>query len=490
MPFLYAAGLLGLQLALLASPSWMSRPAAYVVMVAAPLAAALVVLRHGRADRSAARTGWHALAASLVIWSLGAWGNLWHEWILGRANEMYRDAMLAFNLAAVPIAFLVSGEWRYAARRAVRAIDALLALALGYGFFLFTWAMLTAHGTPDESGVATLVWLLDAQNALLAVAALVRWHASDDAGERALFGTLSAYQLVYTALIFCNNHFLAGDPSFGPEQSSIITIAFALLGALAAWRGRLPLAARRPGAALVRAVHSASPLVLALALLILSLFMIRVDFAAGTAGVLLAVLGHGLRTTLVQVRHIERGEILQRERYELQAIAWTDALTGVGNRHFLDHALDRAMRRARRSARPLSVLMIDIDHFKGLNDRYGHPAGDVCLREIARTLRQALARPDDVLARYGGEEFIALLPDVDGAGALVVAERLRAAVETLRIEHAGSPCGIVTVSVGVSSVVRLEGAATAWLVEAADAALYDAKRAGRNRVSSKALAAA
>ncbi|HXD04896.1 MAG TPA: GGDEF domain-containing protein [Burkholderiaceae bacterium] len=480
MPFAYAASLLLLQFAVLALSADIARPAAYIVMVVAPLAASFVVARRGLEETSAARTGWHALALSLAIWSLGALGNLWHEWVLGRANEMYREAMLAFNLAAVPIAFLISSGWHLAERRSVRAIDALLALALGYGFFLFTWAMLTARGSPDEAGVNALVWLLDAQNLFLATGALVRWHASDDASERELFRAVSTYQVVYTALILVNNHLIAGDPDFGPQASTIITAAFALVGAMAASRRRGG-AATRSRAGLVRVVHSASPIVLAGALLIVSLFMIRVDYAIGTTGVLIAVIGYGLRTTLTQVRHIELGDDLRRERFELQAIAWTDALTGVRNRRFIDHALARAARRARHAGRPLSVLMIDIDHFKGLNDFYGHPAGDACLREVATALQHALARPDDVLARYGGEEFIALLHDVEAPGALVVAERLRAAIEALRIHHNGSPFGVVTVSIGAASTASHDADA-ADLIEAADAALYEAKRSGRNRV--------
>jgi diguanylate cyclase (GGDEF)-like protein len=485
MPFAYAACLLLLQLALLSLSPSIVRPAAYIVMVAAPLCAALVVARRGFAEPTAARTGWHALAASLVIWSLGAFGNLWHEWILGRANEMYREAMLAFNLAAVPIAFLLSSDWHLAARRTVRLIDALLAFALGYGFFLFTWAMLTARGSPDEAGVAALVWMLDAQNLFLAVGALVRWQASDDDSERELFRALSAYQIVYTGLIFLNNHLVAGDPAFGPEASTIITLAFALVGAMAASRRRPATTARRPSPGLVRIVHSASPILLAGALLIVSLFMIRVAYPIGTAGVLIAVLGYGLRTTVTQARHIELGDDLRRERFELQDIAWTDALTGVRNRRFLDHSLARALRRAGDAGRPLSLLMIDIDHFKGFNDRYGHPAGDACLRDVASALQRALARPDDVLARYGGEEFVALLHDVGAPGALVVAERLRAAVEALGIDHAGSPFGQVTVSIGAASGVsdaQHDGAGAPQLLAAADAALYEAKRAGRNQV--------
>jgi diguanylate cyclase (GGDEF)-like protein len=223
--------------------------------------------------------------------------------------------------------------------------------------------------------------------------------------------------------------------------------------------------------------------VLAGALLIVSLCMIRVDYLLGAAGVLLAVLGHGLRSALEQARHIAAGDDLRRERSALEAIAWTDALTGLHNRRYLEAALARPVRRAGDAARALAVLMIDIDHFKGFNDRYGHPAGDACLREVAGALQHALARPGDVLARYGGEEFIALLEDVDAAGALVVAQRLRAAVEALSVPHAGSPFGRVTISIGAACGAVQHGSEdAAQLVAAADAALYAAKRAGRDRV--------
>jgi diguanylate cyclase (GGDEF)-like protein len=126
--------------------------------------------------------------------------------------------------------------------------------------------------------------------------------------------------------------------------------------------------------------------------------------------------------------------------------------------------------------------MIDIDHFKLLNDRFGHPAGDACLRAVAQALRRALVRPGDVLARYGGEEFIALLHEADAAGALVVAERLRAAVEALGLEHPDSAARVVTVSIGAASAATLGEGTAASLIAAADASLYEAKCGGRNQV--------
>ncbi|HEY9067183.1 MAG TPA: GGDEF domain-containing protein [Burkholderiaceae bacterium] len=469
-------------------PRW-GESAAYVAMTAAPLLAAVAAVWRGRAEPPPARLGWFVTALALAVWALGALGNLWHEMILGRRDEMYRDAMLAFNLAVVPVTFLLASEWQANGRRLVLAIDALLALTLGYAYFLFTWAMLTARGAPDEAGVRTMLWLMDAQNLVLALGALIRWAAAENERERDLFRALTTYTGGYLLVAFVNNHFIAANPAYGAQESSVVSVVFAAVAWLAL-RGPAPaerlagLRQRPRQRRFARAVQSASPLFLAGILLIVALFLIRVDYAAGTAGVLVAVLGYGWRSTVERVRHIEREDVLRRDRSALQAIAWTDALTGVANRRFLDRALHGGDRHA---SRPLSVLMIDIDHFKALNDRYGHPTGDACLREVAQALRLALVRPGDVLARYGGEEFVALLAEADAAGAQVVAERLRAAVQGLRIANVDSPFAVVTVSVGIASGTLPAGADADALVDAADKALYEAKCGGRNQVRAWAV---
>lgn len=483
MPILLPVVFLLLQGAVLVFLPHLSGPASYGFMVAAPLLAAFAAAWRGARSTSPARGAWWALAAALAIWALGAFGNLWQELILGHSGEMYRGSSLAFNLAAVPMAFLLASDWRLEGRRLVQAIDGLLAIALGYGYFLLTWSMLTTSASADVAGVSTMVSLEDTENVCIAAWAVVRWRAAADTTERDFFRALASYTLVYGALIAVNNHWIAADPAFGPQASMIIVLAFALLAALAL---RGPAAAPtdlEPPPRLARAVRAASSTLLAGALLIVSLFLIRVDYPAGTAGILIAVAGHALRNTVAQMRHIERGDKLQRERSKLRSIAWTDALTGVPNRHYLDRILLRGTAlRERRADQPLTVLMIDVDHFKRLNDHYGHPAGDACLRAVAKVLQATLVRPGDVLARYGGEEFIALVRSADAAGGLVVAERLRAAVEGLGIEHRGSPFGIVTVSIGVASATPGAEAAPASLIQAADNALYEAKCAGRNQV--------
>ncbi len=164
----------------------------------------------------------------------------------------------------------------------------------------------------------------------------------------------------------------------------------------------------------------------------------------------------------------------------LRVLAREDGLTRLANRRRFDEALGEEYRRAIRVGSSLAVVMIDADRFKAFNDTYGHPAGDACLQALAGVLDSRCRRPADLPARYGGEEFVLLLPNTDAAGALIVAECIRAAVRDLAIPHAGSEFGIATVSIGVAAMVPGCSQGPAALVEAADAALYEAKRAGRN----------
>jgi diguanylate cyclase (GGDEF)-like protein len=174
----------------------------------------------------------------------------------------------------------------------------------------------------------------------------------------------------------------------------------------------------------------------------------------------------------------------QKDRAEaaLLKLAQTDGLTGLANRRTLDEILEREWHRAVRAKQPLSVLFVDLDHFKAYNDHYGHQAGDAVLIALGHCLAEHVRRPADRVARYGGEEFVAVLPDTDSIGALSLAEHLREAVAKLSIEHAGSAEGKVTVSIGAASWQGLRAESVSSVVQAADRALYRAKSIGRNRV--------
>ena len=176
----------------------------------------------------------------------------------------------------------------------------------------------------------------------------------------------------------------------------------------------------------------------------------------------------------------------------LQALAMTDGLTSLANRRAFDETLLREWKATQRTGLPTSLMLLDVDHFKAFNDRYGHQVGDDCLRALAAAVRDNVRRPRDFVARYGGEEIAVILPETDAAGALTVADSVRRAIERLAIPHAGNADGkgIVTVSVGVTTAVSALGGTVKMpegLLLTADNALYKAKHNGRNRTESSLL---
>lgn len=173
---------------------------------------------------------------------------------------------------------------------------------------------------------------------------------------------------------------------------------------------------------------------------------------------------------------------VKRQRDALRALILLDPLTGVANRRAFDERVEMEWRRCGRAQLAVSLLMVDIDHFKLYNDHYGHPAGDATLVQVARAMRNAAGRSQDLVARYGGEEFAILLPQLEEQGATGVARRLMHELEMLDIPHAASPTSQrLTVSIGIAAMVPGEHSQPGDLVQVADALLYQAKADGRNR---------
>jgi diguanylate cyclase (GGDEF)-like protein/PAS domain S-box-containing protein len=173
----------------------------------------------------------------------------------------------------------------------------------------------------------------------------------------------------------------------------------------------------------------------------------------------------------------------------VERIAAIDGLTGLSNRRHFDEIAEKEWRRCQRDGMPLSLILLDVDHFKLYNDRHGHLAGDSALKAISHCLTEAARRPADLAARYGGEEFLLLMPGTDVEAASAIAQSLRLAVQALAIDHLDNELGVITISLGVASAAptgvlagALEQPAIEPLLASADAALYVAKSKGRNRV--------
>lgn len=190
----------------------------------------------------------------------------------------------------------------------------------------------------------------------------------------------------------------------------------------------------------------------------------------------------GFMFDISERKRIEQ-ELLKMQR-KLEALSFEDGLTRIANRRRFDESLEAHWNEARRTGRPLSMILLDIDHFKGFNDRYGHLRGDECLVSVAAALKK-IGREGDVVARFGGEEFVLLLPETDEAAALDLARSCCNAIEALSIPNAASDCSpFVTASLGVSTVFPRDGQHARDFCEGVDRLLYGAKQNGRNQLLS------
>ncbi|WP_256666097.1 diguanylate cyclase [Pseudomonas sp. B14-6] len=194
-----------------------------------------------------------------------------------------------------------------------------------------------------------------------------------------------------------------------------------------------------------------------------------------------------INTTIVRAR-VRTHLTLKLQSDLLRSMALIDGLTGVANRRKFNEDILADWRQCFREQKPLSLILVDVDYFKRYNDRYGHQAGDDCLKSVAQTLSETVRRPYDLVARYGGEEFACVLPNTFLSGAVEIAERMQERVRTLGIEHSASDVDrVLTISLGVATLTPTGELGFEALIEAADKQLYEAKNAGRARVCSSAM---
>jgi diguanylate cyclase (GGDEF)-like protein len=189
------------------------------------------------------------------------------------------------------------------------------------------------------------------------------------------------------------------------------------------------------------------------------------------------------RLVRMQRALVKLTEQLNLANHELHRVSMTDGLTGIANRRLFDELLMREWRRCGRIQKPLSIVMLDVDYFKKFNDRYGHQAGDECLKAVANVIAGAVKRGSDLAARYGGEEFVLILGEMDEQGARYVANSILQQMAALKVPNDESPHQYVTVSCGISTVLPSDDKPVEKLVKSADNALYLAKKRGRNTVA-------
>jgi diguanylate cyclase (GGDEF)-like protein len=435
----------------------------FAFLIGSPVLAGILCLLRAKRD---GWEGWLPLAAAMLLWAGGMAATMFGLMAMDVESEMSLS-MLLYVLYGVPIIFALASPAEEAWY--VRVVDALLAGALGYVFFRYVSIMSTMEGT-GMAGAAALRLMFDVENVYILAFAGLRLAASTDAGQSRFLRVLTAYAGLYMLVAAYINH-AEWESDFGHWPDLLIDLPFLALAVAAVGRPRFSLPAASRRFALV--VKAGSPLMIPVTLLTVSALLVGHDVTLVLTGAFFATAGYGIRSVLVQLRSYD-------EQDRLTHLSHNDALTGVANRRLFDEVLQREVLRAQRDRTPLALLMIDIDHFKLLNDHLGHPVGDVRLRSVASALQACARSGSDLVARYGGEEFAVILPRTEASQAVPLAERMRAAVEDMHLTSP-APGGRVTVSIGLAHFMSGTADAQA-LIDSADRALYEAKRGGRNCV--------
>ncbi|MGB6190991.1 MAG: diguanylate cyclase, partial [Terracidiphilus sp.] len=362
----------------------------------------------------------------------------------------------------------------------LRGMSAFLSASIGVLCFVLILSHLEIRDIHEQPGDALFIaHLLSAMAFFLAVVATIRLLGTDRLEERYFFFAASAFLWAMTLVQLVRNQFLMShnlrwldllQPI--PYLVLIALIAMETPGILHTWN---------PTVRISSIMRSGGTAFLSFGLLLLGTTVSRYHFWLGASAALLSVICYSVLNLISLSRGIEAEEALMAAKQKLEELAGLDGLTGIPNRRTLDQRLEFEMQAARRSGQPVSLLMIDVDLFKLLNDSRGHLVGDSYLVQVAHALRNSLSRTNDFVARYGGEEFVILLPATSDAGAVRIAGRLHHDIAALRLEHPLSPSAYLTISVGCTTGDSLGHHPGTALIETADRAMYLAKKLGRNR---------
>jgi diguanylate cyclase (GGDEF)-like protein len=448
------------------------------LFIVLPELIAVAVCINAWRDNSDRGTFWLLLIAAILVhsaaMSLDAAEEMIHAPVL---NHVPGIQIFLSMLSGVPLLFAISIQNDRRTLRPAQIIHGAMSIAIGALIYFEIFKYLTVYGSWNQSDEVVVTHLFDAIDLFLAAAGTIRWLGSSEEQERRFFRLLSAFLWMNTIFPAIHNRILMHHDYVWLDL--LISAPYVVLIPLI--QNPQSHTVKPPSPAFVRAVRSGSPIFLAIALVAVGFNTARSNFYLGLAVALFAIVGYGMLNIYVQSHEIETEDSLKASNAALERLAELDGLTAIANRRAFNERLEHEFAVSARTQQPVSLLMIDVDRFKELNDTIGHVAGDEYLIQIAATLGNKLPRGTDFVARYGGEEFAAILPATDGIGALVAGERVRKGVAELGMTHPTAPKGIVTVSIGASTYDGSLSCSPRDLTDSADRALYIAKRSGRNR---------
>jgi diguanylate cyclase (GGDEF)-like protein len=458
----------------------------YPFMILVPWLALGVCWQVGRSHAVRTRLLWTLLCAALAIWAVGmlfaAWEDLWQHNAMTGAD--FSDFL--FFVYGMPVLLAISSPTEGEQISLFVWLDAVQVLMTAFLAYVAIFSVLPfAHRASNSLSVPRLLVTYNVESFALAGAATLRLLAyTNDGEERRFYQVLCGYLWIYASFSALYNHITVVTNEQTGLYDLLTTLPFALLiiGTAYLFGSREETVQSFRRKPLTLFIDNASPIFFTVALLALGAALVRQYFYIGMSGIVVALAVYGIRATLLQSRYMQAQHDLQAARDKMEAMSLTDSLTGIANRRSFDHSLEVEWRRAVRRKTPLSLLMVDVDFFKKLNDHYGHPYGDDCLVQIAQALQSALPRTADLLARYGGEEFAVILSATDAPGAQIVALRMREVMQALALKNETEIGSIVTISIGVATYEFPNEGTAATILHAADSALYLAKRNGRDRI--------
>jgi diguanylate cyclase (GGDEF)-like protein len=466
--------------------------ATYPFIILAPLAALFGCCWRARKSASPARLSWILFSAGLLLWTCGMFLSAWEEVLQHISDTVTFFSDFIFFLYGIPILLAISSATEGKRISLFVWLDGIQAFLTAYLAYIALFAVIpftTRAIHPISESLQMLTF--NVENLVLAIAATPRLLAQPKrGGERRFFQILCCFLWSYAICAGIYDYYSAITQAH-TMYDLLVDIPFLFLAIASV----LPLTREEesrdviPKKPLALFIDNASPMFYTMALLALGIGIVRLHFYVGSAAIIVALAVYGIRSTTLQSRFMQSQQSLQDARDRLEELSLKDGLTHIANRRCFDQILELEWNRAIRTQLPLSLLLIDIDYFKNLNDKYGHRFGDQCLVDVAAALQSMLPRSGDLLARYGGEEFAVILPATDRNGAESVAGRMQEAVRSLNIQNETSIGNFATVSIGIAVYELSQAGSPAALIEASDRALYKAKQMGRNRIEYSSLQA-
>ncbi len=432
------------------------------------------------ADKDA-RIYWQLLAAAILIGSAAADLLVWSQ-LRGTISPSPSQGLILLTDTFYWGALLLCVSLQFDKRipGTLRGMSAFLSVSVGTLCFALVLAHLARYGDTDPADLVFISHLFTAMAFFLAIVTTIRLLGTDQLEERHFFFVASSFLWTMTLTQLIRNQFLLQYDMRWIDLLLPLPYLVLIVLAVQDEPSRF-LQAWNPTVRISSIMRSGGTAFLSFGLLLLGTTVSRYHFWLGASAALLSVVCYSVLNLISLSRGIEAEEALLAAKQKLEELAGLDGLTGIPNRRTLDQRLEFEFQAARRSGQPISLLMIDVDLFKLLNDSKGHLTGDSYLVQVAHTLRNSLARTNDFVARYGGEEFVVLLPATGDAGAVRIAGRLHSDIAALNLEHPQAPLGRLTISIGCTTGEALGHLAPNALIDAADRAMYIAKKMGRNR---------